>query len=56
MIRCQERPPALVQMQLLQFEGAVEVDVIEVKDRQYAGIGAGPVQLTAYIGSIKVRT
>ena len=42
-----KRSRVLVEFQLLQFQHSVEIDVIEMQDRQDAGIGPTPSSLVA---------
>jgi hypothetical protein len=43
-----------VQRELFEFERGVEVDVIEMDERQRAGIGARPLQVRAHVRAPQV--
>ena len=51
-----ERFRSALQMQLLQPQGGIVVNVIQVEERQQTGVGSRPAEVGADVGAFQVRT
>src|SRR6476660_7519734 len=55
MVRRYQGGTASIEVEILELQSLIKVDVIEMKDRQNAGVGSRSLQVIANIGMLQMR-